>query len=480
MFEDAYSFNQPINDWNTENVTDFSGIFSYANAFNQPLDKWVIASDSDRDDMFNDATTMREINSCDADGPPSTCSVFCPHGSYCDAGTDTITAACAAITGAATVACTNGTDSVADTAVDGYYLALNETAYASCTSECGGDDDDTTFAIGCLAACSDFHTTPTVCDAITNAATVTCTEANASVAVTAVDGYYLDDATPTDCEAVDNAATVTCTEAGNSVAVTAVDGYYLTVDVTTPTAWTNADATSCADGSVWTAGSTTADSTCVACSDGTFSASDNAACAAWTNADAASCADMDWTAGSTTSDSTCVAKAPTSAPTSAPTNSMGVAQTKTLTITMDLDGIDLSTLDAEGFAAIETATEEMAKAQGIDMKDVSEIIYKQNGKVVKAPTATTKNRRASGDITMEFVFKAGATVDVDALVKGLDAAIKAKTVKFSVEIDGKTIEAKGFAAAAVDVKSGIVKSGASTTGFATGLIAMLATVATLL
>ena len=178
-----------------------------------------------------------------------------------------------------------------------------------------------------------------------------------------------------------------------------------------------------------------------------------------------------------------------------------VAQTKTLTITMNLDGVDLSTLDAEGFAAIEKATEDMAAAQGIDMKDVSEIIYKQNGKVVKAPTASTKNRRASGDITMEFVFNAGATVDFDGLVKKLDAAIKANTVKFSVTIDGTEIEAKSFAAAAVKVKSagitcgegtlldeatltcvvapatGIVKSGASTTGFATGLIAMLATVA---
>ena len=107
---------------------------------------------------------------------------------------------------------------------------------------------------------------------------------------------------------------------------------------------------------------------------------------------------------------------------------------------------------------------------------------------------------------MEFVFNAGATVDFDGLVKKLDAAIKANTVKFSVTIDGTEIEAKSFAAAAVEVKSagfgvycgegtlpdeatltcvvdpatGIVKSGASTTGFATGLIAMLATVATLL
>jgi len=203
--------------------------------------------------MFNDATTMREINLCDADGPPSTCTV-CPHGSYCDAGTDTITAACAAIANAATVACTDGTDSIADTAVDGYYLALDETEYASCTSKCNdGDvqsivegpnddkyDDDGAFAVdgGCVAACSDFHTTLAVCDAITNATNVTCTEAGASVAVTAVDGYYLNGTIPTVCDAITNAATVTCTEAGDSVAATAVDGYYL--DGTTPTILSNA------------------------------------------------------------------------------------------------------------------------------------------------------------------------------------------------------------------------------------------------
>ena len=132
-----------------------------------------------------------------------------------------------------------------------------------------------------------------------------------------------------------------------------------------------------------------------------------------------------------------------------------VAQTKTLTITMNLDGIDLSTLDAAGFAAIEQATEDMATAQSIDMTTVSEIIYKQNGKVVKAPTATTRNRRASGDITMEFVFKAGAVIDVDDLVKKLATAIEKNEVTFSVEIDGKTIGARGFAAAAVDVPTNV-------------------------
>merc|ERR1712166_575555 len=92
----------------------------------------------------------------------------------------------------------------------------------------------------------------------------------------------------------------------------------------------------------------------------------------------------------------------------------------------------------------------MATAQGIDMTTVSEIVYTQNGVVFKAPT---RARRASGEITMEFVFKAGAVVDVDVLVKKLATAIEKNEVTFSVAIGGKTIEAKRFAAAAVDVDS---------------------------
>ena len=81
---------------------------------------------------------------------------------------------------------------------------------------------------------------------------------------------------------------------------------------------------------------------------------------------------------------------------------------------------------------------------------------------------------------MEFVFKAGAVVDVDALVKKLATAIEKNEVKFSVEIDGKKIEAKGFAAAAVDVTSGVVSLPGNdvkaqlTAGIAAAKLAMIA------
>jgi len=35
----AESFNQPLNDWNVENVTDMYAMFMEEKSFNQPLDK---------------------------------------------------------------------------------------------------------------------------------------------------------------------------------------------------------------------------------------------------------------------------------------------------------------------------------------------------------------------------------------------------------------------------------------------------------
>jgi hypothetical protein len=42
MFEGAKAFNQNINNWNINNVTDLRYVFAQASAFNQPLDKWNI------------------------------------------------------------------------------------------------------------------------------------------------------------------------------------------------------------------------------------------------------------------------------------------------------------------------------------------------------------------------------------------------------------------------------------------------------
>ena len=43
MFENASSFNQPLNNWDVSNVTDMGGMFMYASSFNQPLNKWNVS-----------------------------------------------------------------------------------------------------------------------------------------------------------------------------------------------------------------------------------------------------------------------------------------------------------------------------------------------------------------------------------------------------------------------------------------------------
>ena len=40
MFNKAESFNQYLNNWNTENVTNMSCMFYSAESFNQPLNNW--------------------------------------------------------------------------------------------------------------------------------------------------------------------------------------------------------------------------------------------------------------------------------------------------------------------------------------------------------------------------------------------------------------------------------------------------------
>jgi surface protein len=42
MFQGAYAFNQPLNDWSTSNVTNMSGMFSNADVFNQNISSWQV------------------------------------------------------------------------------------------------------------------------------------------------------------------------------------------------------------------------------------------------------------------------------------------------------------------------------------------------------------------------------------------------------------------------------------------------------
>ena len=42
MFEDASSFNQPLDNWEVSNVMEMRGMFENAESFNQPLNNWHI------------------------------------------------------------------------------------------------------------------------------------------------------------------------------------------------------------------------------------------------------------------------------------------------------------------------------------------------------------------------------------------------------------------------------------------------------
>ena len=61
MFDQARAFNQPLNNWNTSNVTNMSYMFRSAQAFNQPLNNRRInqISDENLKDMFGDATAFK-------------------------------------------------------------------------------------------------------------------------------------------------------------------------------------------------------------------------------------------------------------------------------------------------------------------------------------------------------------------------------------------------------------------------------------
>ena len=43
MFDNATSFNQPLNKWDVSNVTAMWNMFSGATSFNQPLNNWNVS-----------------------------------------------------------------------------------------------------------------------------------------------------------------------------------------------------------------------------------------------------------------------------------------------------------------------------------------------------------------------------------------------------------------------------------------------------
>jgi surface protein len=64
MFTTATSFNQPINSWNTSNVTTMNGMFTNATSFNQPINSWNTSKVTTMNGMFTRATSFNQsINS---------------------------------------------------------------------------------------------------------------------------------------------------------------------------------------------------------------------------------------------------------------------------------------------------------------------------------------------------------------------------------------------------------------------------------
>lgn len=60
MFRNAQSFNQPIEGWNTSNITSSAFMFQGAVAFNQPLQNWNVANIRDMREMFNAARSFHQ------------------------------------------------------------------------------------------------------------------------------------------------------------------------------------------------------------------------------------------------------------------------------------------------------------------------------------------------------------------------------------------------------------------------------------
>jgi surface protein len=52
MFHFAPLFNQPLNTWQVERVTDMSSMFHGAISFNQPLDQWNVKNVTTMSNMF--------------------------------------------------------------------------------------------------------------------------------------------------------------------------------------------------------------------------------------------------------------------------------------------------------------------------------------------------------------------------------------------------------------------------------------------
>jgi len=55
MFDGAYAFNQPLNNWDVSGASNFFGMFYECSVFNQPLNNWTVDSATTMQSMFDNA-----------------------------------------------------------------------------------------------------------------------------------------------------------------------------------------------------------------------------------------------------------------------------------------------------------------------------------------------------------------------------------------------------------------------------------------
>ena len=60
MFHNAYTFDNPLNNWDVSNVTNMSDMFSNAVLFNQDIGSWDVSNVKDMDNMFSNATVFNQ------------------------------------------------------------------------------------------------------------------------------------------------------------------------------------------------------------------------------------------------------------------------------------------------------------------------------------------------------------------------------------------------------------------------------------
>merc|ERR1712146_174931 len=60
MFYSAHRFNQPLNNWDVSNVTNMSGMFYEAKSFNQPIDNWDVSNVTNMKSMFYNAESFNQ------------------------------------------------------------------------------------------------------------------------------------------------------------------------------------------------------------------------------------------------------------------------------------------------------------------------------------------------------------------------------------------------------------------------------------